>query len=149
MRDIVLTCSAGTGLTTEVTAQYLLHFPHSFPPDHLGFGHCNEPPRTEQIFHKHEISSSASYVERDRRTVLDSFAVIIHSAAFSLKKKSNVTLELLVNVPFQDTKYFKRNKIEILVSVCSRHHGTFEHNRRQNRLVLHQELIHIVDVVTV
>ena len=75
-----------TGLTAEVTAQYLLHFPHSFPPDHLGFGHCNEPPGTEEIFHKHKISSSASYVERDRRTVLDRFAVIIHSTAFSLKK---------------------------------------------------------------
>ena len=54
-----------------------------------------------------------------------------------------------MNVPFQDTKYFKRNKIEILVSVCSRHHGTFKHYRRHDRLVLNQELIHIVDVVTV
>ena len=54
-----------------------------------------------------------------------------------------------MNVPFQDTKYFKRNKIEILVSVCSRHHGTFKHDRRHDRLVLHQQLIHIVDVVTV
>ena len=77
---------AGTGLTTEVTAQYLLHFPHRFPPHHLGFGDCNEPPGTDEIFHKHQISSPASYVERDWRTVLDRFAVIIHSAAFSLKK---------------------------------------------------------------
>ena len=75
-----------TRLTTVVAAQYLLHFPHSFPADHLGFGHCHEPPGSEQVFHKHEISSSASDVERDRRTILDSFALIIHSAAFSLKK---------------------------------------------------------------
>lgn len=66
-----------------------------------------------------------------------------------MKKKSYVTLELLVNVPFQHTKYFKRNKIEILVSVCSRHHGTFEHNRRHKRLVLHEEIIDIVNIVTV
>ena len=82
----MLTWQCRTGLTTVVTAQDLLHFPHSFPPDHLRFGHCNEPPRTEQIFHKHQIFSSASYVEWDRGAVLDSFALIIRSAAFSLKK---------------------------------------------------------------
>ena len=66
-----------------------------------------------------------------------------------MEKKSNVTLELLVDVSFQDTEYFKGDEIEILVSVCSRHHGTFEHNRRHECLVLHEEVVDIVYVVTV
>ena len=64
-----------------------------------------------------------------------------------LKQEADLTLKLLVYLPFENTKHFERDEIESSESVCSRHHGAFKHNRRKKRLVFNKHVLHIINIV--
>ena len=132
-------------LTAVATVQHLLRLPDGFSAQRVGRGGGEVAAGARgELAHEYQVAPPTAHVEGDRGAAAGTLPVMTLPSAFSLKQQPQVTVKLLMYFAFKNPKYFERYKIEILVCVSPRHHGTFEHYWRHESLVLHEQLTDVV-----
>ena len=124
----------------------------TFPPHKFGLGHCSIAAGTFDLLHEDQVLSTGPHVEGNRGTRSRLEAPTPSSPPptnRALEEESNLAGQLTVDRALQHSEHLEADKVERLVGVCPRHHGSLKDNWGEQNPVLNKQPPHVVNVAGV
>ena len=124
----------------------------TFPPHKFGLGHCSIAAGTFDLLHEDQVLSTGPHVEGNRGTRSRLEAPSPCSAPptnRALEQESNLAGQLTVDRTLQHSEHLEADKVERLVGVCARHHGSLKNDGGKKDSVLNEQPPDVVNITGV